>query len=99
MRESEFGVCVECSSSGGNGGPEHNLDLSLGGSSSRRNNSLDFRDNSAIQEQQQQQQYPSSMQLELNWQNQGSRPKVRDYYFATNLPIIVLMKLFNSGSS
>lgn len=69
---------AECSSSGGAGGAaEHNLDLSLGGSTSlRKNNSgIDFRDDSAMQEQQQQQQYSSSTPLELNWQNQGSRPK------------------------
>ncbi|KAL2906287.1 Floral homeotic protein APETALA 2 [Bienertia sinuspersici] len=71
---------AECSGSGGGGGAdEHNLDLSLGGggggglSSSRlKNNSLDFRDNSTMQEHQT---FSSSMQLELNWQNQGSRPK------------------------
>lgn len=64
---------AECSSSGGGGGvAEHNLDLSLGGSStSRPKNSLDFRDNATMQEQP----FSSSMQLELNWQNQGSRPK------------------------
>lgn len=75
---------VGCSTSGGDGvgggggGGEHNLDLSLGGgggsSSTRINTGLDFRDNPTMQDQQQ---FSSSMQLELNWQNQGSRPKVR----------------------
>ncbi|CAO2830928.1 unnamed protein product [Amaranthus hypochondriacus] len=76
--EEELKASAECSTSGGGGG-EHNLDLSLGGSSSSRKNctNLDFRDTSAMQDQHQQQQsqYSSSMQLELNWQNQGPRPK------------------------
>ncbi|KAH9616981.1 hypothetical protein KSS87_009212 [Heliosperma pusillum] len=55
---------------GGSGGAEHNLDLSLGGSGSKKNSS-DFRDNAAME-----QQYPNNpMQLEMNWQNQVSRPK------------------------
>ncbi|XP_074295344.1 uncharacterized protein LOC141623170 [Silene latifolia] len=63
---------AECSGSGGggSGGAEHNLDLSLGGSGSKKNSS-DFRDNAPME-----QQYPNNpMQLEMNWQNQGSRPK------------------------
>ncbi|KAL9229777.1 hypothetical protein vseg_005209 [Gypsophila vaccaria] len=55
--------------SGGGGGGEHNLDLSLGGSNSRKNSSQ-FGDSAAVE-----QQYPNPMHLEMNWQNQGGRPK------------------------
>ncbi|XP_021714342.1 floral homeotic protein APETALA 2-like [Chenopodium quinoa] len=92
---------TECSSSGGGaGGAEHNLDLSLGGSSSsRKNTGLDFRDSNSAMLEQQYQQYPSSMQLELNWQNQGSRPKDAYQDHAETMQLLSQTRLQSSPTS
>lgn len=70
---------AECSGSGG-GVAEHNLDLSLGGAgSSSKKNTLNFGPNPPLD-----QHYPSSMQLDVNWQSQGSRPKEQEAYRSEN---------------
>uniref|UniRef100_A0A803KS93 AP2/ERF domain-containing protein n=1 Tax=Chenopodium quinoa TaxID=63459 RepID=A0A803KS93_CHEQI len=70
-----------------------------GSSSSRKNAGLDFRDSNPAMLEQQQQQYPSSMQLELNWQNQGSRPKDAYQDHAETMQLLSQTRLQSSPTS
>ncbi|KAJ8437025.1 hypothetical protein Cgig2_010370 [Carnegiea gigantea] len=70
--ELKTGECSGSGGGGGGGGDEHNLDLSLGGSSSSKS-TLDFRENSGME-----QQYSTPMQLDhhqFNWHSEGARLK------------------------
>uniref|UniRef100_A0A803KY02 AP2/ERF domain-containing protein n=1 Tax=Chenopodium quinoa TaxID=63459 RepID=A0A803KY02_CHEQI len=70
-----------------------------GSSSSRKNTGLDFRDSNSAMLEQQYQQYPSSMQLELNWQNQGSRPKDAYQDHAETMQLLSQTRLQSSPTS